>query len=156
MITESKVVVIDSEGKILPFGRLNSSDLHGQIISKYLKETYPKVKVYQSLDYDTYLPVLFYFCAMESNILLINTSEKSKRPSCTVILPNNYNVNIVKIKELLSFFKDYEFIIEAYPYSDDGFPKFKVEIENISQEETLNTLENGLKLNGDSVKRFSM
>ena len=140
----------------MPLWRLNSSDLHGQIISKYLKETYSNVSVYQSLDYDTYLPVLFYFCAMEKNILLINTSEKSKRPSCTLILPNNYKDNFAKVKELLSFFGAYEFIIEAYPYSDNGFPRFKVEIENINQKEALTTLENGLDLNNDDVKKLSM
>lgn len=156
MYNENKVVIINSKGEILPLGRLNSSDLHGQIISKYLKETYSNVRVYQSLDYDTYLPVLFYFCAMEENILLINTSEKSKRPSCTLILPNNYKDNLAKVKEVLSFFRTYEFIIEAYPYSDGGFPRFKVEIENINHEETLTTLENGLDLNNDDVKKLSM
>ena len=98
----------------------------------------------------------FYFCAMEENILLINTSEKSKRPSCTLILPNNYKDNLAKVKEVLSFFRTYEFIIEAYPYSDNCFPKFKVKIENINQKEALTTLENGLDLNNDDVKKLSM
>lgn len=34
MYNENKVVIINSKGEILPLGRLNSSDLHGQIISK--------------------------------------------------------------------------------------------------------------------------
>lgn len=33
MITESKVVIINPEGKMLTLGRINSSDLHGKLIT---------------------------------------------------------------------------------------------------------------------------
>ena len=40
MITESKVVIINSSGKMIPLGRINIGVLHSKILSDYLKETH--------------------------------------------------------------------------------------------------------------------
>lgn len=152
MITESKVVIINPEGKLLPLGRINSSDLHGKLITEYLKTTYPDIENFQTLGYDTYLPILFYFCAKTNNVLLINTSEKSRKLSCTLVLPDNYKTKVGEIKTLLAIFKDYEYIIEAYPYSDNGWPKFKIEIENVNFKKVMTFLEDNHHLE----KKLSM
>ena len=47
MITESKVVIINSSGKMIPLGRINIGVLHSKILSDYLKETYPDVLAFQ-------------------------------------------------------------------------------------------------------------
>ena len=152
MITESKVVIINPEGKMLTLGRINSSDLHGKLITEYLKTTYPNIEAFQKLGYDTYLPILFYFCAMTNNVLLINTSEKSRKLSCTLVLPDNYKTKVGEIKTLLAIFKDYEYISEAYPYSDNGWPKFKIEIENVNFKKVMTFLEDNHHLE----KKLSM
>lgn len=53
MITESKVVIINSSGKMIPLGRINIGVLHSKILSDYLKETYPDVLAFQDLDYNS-------------------------------------------------------------------------------------------------------
>lgn len=87
-----------------------------------------------------------YFVAKTGNILLINTTEKLQKLSCTLVLPDDYEKHLQEINSLISFFKDYELIIEAYPYAINGVPDFKVEIENISYEKANTTLERFLKL----------
>lgn len=146
MITESKVVIINSSGKMIPLGRINIGVLHSKILSDYLKETYPDVLAFQDLDYNSWLLVLMYFVAKTGNILLINTTEKLQKLSCTLVLPDDYEKHLQEINSLISFFKDYELIIEAYPYAINGVPDFKVEIENISYEKANTTLERFLKL----------
>ena len=152
MITESKVVIINSSGKMIPLGRINIGVLHSKILSDYLKETYPDVLAFQDLDYNSWLLVLMYFVAKTGNILLINTTEKLQKLSCTLVLPDDYEKHLQEINSLISFFKDYELIIEAYPYAINGVPDFKVEIENISYEKANTTLERFLKL--DTLKKF--
>lgn len=98
------------------------------------------------------MPILFYFCAMTNNVLLINTSEKSRKLSCTLVLPDNYKTKVGEIKTLLAIFKDYEYIIEAYPYSDNGWPKFKIEIENANFKKVMTFLEDNHHLE----KKLSM
>ena len=154
MITESKVVIINPEGKMLPLGRINSLDLHGKLIIEYLKRTYPNIEAFQTLGYDTYLPILFYFCAKTNNALLINTSEKSRKLSCTLVLPDNYKMKLEEIKTLLSIFKDY--IIEAYPYSDNGWPKFKKEIENVNFKKVMALLDSNLEDDHNTEKKLLM
>lgn len=156
MITESKVVIINPEGKMLPLGRINSLDLHGKLIIEYLKRTYPNIEAFQNLGYDTYLPILFYFCAKTNNALLINTSEKSRKLSCTLVLPDNYKMKLEEIKTLLSIFKDYEYIIEAYPYSDNGWPKFKKEIENVNFKKVMALLDSNLEDDHNTEKKLLM
>lgn len=156
MITESKVVIINPEGKMLPLGRINSLDLHGKLIIEYLKRTYPNIEAFQNLGYDTYLPILFYFCAKTNNALLINTSEKSRKLSCTLVLPDNYKMKLEEIKTLLSIFKDYEYIIEAYPYFDNGWPKFKKEIENVNFKKVMALLDSNLEDDHNTEKKLLM
>lgn len=156
MVTESKVVIINPEGKMLPLGRINSLDLHGKLIIEYLKRTYPNIEAFQTLGYDTYLPILFYFCAKTNNALLINTSEKSRKLSCTLVLPDNYKMKLEEIKTLLSIFKDYEYIIEAYPYSDNGWPKFKKEIENVNFKKVMALLDSNLEDDHNTEKKLLM
>ena len=89
---------------------------------------------------------------MTNNVLLINTSEKSRKLSCTLVLPDNYKTKVGEIKTLLAIFKDYEYIIEAYPYSDNGWPKFKIEIENVNFKKVMTFLEDNHHL---EKKRFN-
>lgn len=107
MITESKVVIINSSGKMIPLGRINTGVLHSKILSDYLKETYPNVLAFQDLDYNSWLLVLMYFVAKTGNILLINTTEKLQKLSCTLVLPDDYEKHLQEINSLISFFKDY-------------------------------------------------
>lgn len=106
MITESKVVIINSSGKMIPLGRINIGVLHSKILSDYLKETYPDVLAFQDLDYNSWLLVLMYFVAKTGNILLINTTEKLQKLSCTLVLPDDYEKHLQEINSLISFFKD--------------------------------------------------
>ena len=93
---------------------------------------------------------------MTNNVLLINTSEKSRKLSCTLVLPDNYKTKVGEIKTLLAIFKDYEYIIEAYPYSDNGWPKFKKEIENVNFKKVMALLDSNLEDDHNTEKKLLM
>lgn len=87
-----------------------------------------------------------YFVDKTGNILFINTTEKLQKLGCTLVLQDDYEMHLPEINSLISFFKNYELIIEAYPYAINGVPDFKVEVEDIPYEKANITLDRFLKL----------